>query len=432
MQSFVKQFSRCRVLVIGDVMLDEYLSGEASRLSPEAPVPILRVQDARYVLGGAGNTAANLVSLGSRVTLLGLVGRDTSGDRLARSAASSGIELLVLDDGRATSRKTRVVGQQQQMVRLDYEDTRPLDKATESRALDMVLSRLPDVDVMIISDYSKGLLTEGLSQGIISAAKRHNKPVVIDPRPNHGPYYRHGDYLTPNWKECLGLLGRNDMPITPETIEDAGRSLAQLLDANIVLTLGPQGIAFCSRDLKERFHMPTVAREVFDVSGAGDTVVAAFALSRAVGASHEEALSIANQAAGIVVAKFGTATVSQRELMHTGGSPGGAPQTGLVERDQLPELAASLRELRKRIVTVNGSFDLLHAGHLHILREARAQGDVLVVGLNSDASVKRYKGPDRPLIPQAQRAELLLALRLVDYVHIFDEDDPIAFIEAVR
>jgi D-beta-D-heptose 7-phosphate kinase / D-beta-D-heptose 1-phosphate adenosyltransferase len=427
MQDVVSRFSQCRALVIGDVMLDEYLSGEASRLSPEAPVPILRVLESRYVLGGAGNTAANLVSLGARVTMLCLLGRDMTGDRLARGAAGLGIELVTLDDGRPTPRKTRVVGQQQQMVRLDYEDTHPIDSATEAKALHEATARIAACDIVILPDYSKGLLTEALTQGIIKAAHRLNRPVVIDPRPNHGKYYVDCDYLTPNWKECLGLLGRPEVPATPEAIDDAGRTLAKKLNANIVLTLGPQGIAFCSRDQQERFHLPTVAREVFDVSGAGDTVVAAFALARASGASHEQALAIANHAAGIVVAKFGTATVTATELLQSR-----AARRGLVVRSGLPELSVSLKGQGKRVVTINGSFDLFHAGHLYILQQAREQGDVLIVGLNSDASVKRYKGPDRPLVTEVERADLLLGLRCVDYVHIFDEADPIAFLDAVR
>jgi D-beta-D-heptose 7-phosphate kinase/D-beta-D-heptose 1-phosphate adenosyltransferase len=426
MHDVVSKFSQCRALVIGDVMLDEYLSGEASRLSPEAPVPILRVLESRYVLGGAGNTAANLVSLGARVTMLCLLGRDTTGDRLARRAAGLGIEMVPLDDGRPTPRKTRVVGHQQQMVRLDYEDTRPIDAAMEAKVLAEATARIGACDIVILPDYSKGLLTEALTQGIIKAARRL-KPVVIDPRPNHGQYYVGCDYLTPNWKECLGLLGRPEAPATAGAIDDAGRSLAKQLNANIVLTLGPQGIAFFGRDQQERFHLPTVAREVFDVSGAGDTVVAAFSLARASGASHEQALAIANHAAGIVIGKFGTATVTATELLQSRDA-----RRGLVVRSGLPELSVSLKGMGKRIVTINGSFDLFHAGHLYILQQAREQGDVLIVGLNSDASVKRYKGSNRPLVPEAERADLLLGLRCVDYVHIFDEADPIAFLEAVR
>jgi D-beta-D-heptose 7-phosphate kinase / D-beta-D-heptose 1-phosphate adenosyltransferase len=427
MQQFVRKFPHCHVLVVGDIMLDEYLAGDCSRLSPEAPVPILRVQQSRDVLGGAGNTAANLVSLGSRVTLVGLVGSDPAGLQVARRAADLGIDLVALDDGRSTLRKTRVVGQQQQMMRLDYEDTHPLDSATEEMALREVSSRLGAVDVVIISDYAKGLLSEGLCQRIMAEARRRNRCVVVDPRPDHAAFYRHCDYVTPNWRECLGLLGRTERSATPDAIDEAAASLAALLDTNVVLTLGAMGVAFCSRDQQERFHVPTLAREVYDVSGAGDTVVAAFSLARAVGASHADAVALANRAAGIVVGKFGTATLTAHELVQAE-----AASNGLVERDDLAGLAASLRGIQKRVVTINGSFDLLHAGHLYILTEARKQGDALIVGLNSDASVRRNKGPDRPLVPQVQRAEMLLALRVVDYVHIFDESDPIAFLEVVK
>lgn len=427
MRDIVTKFAACRALVLGDVILDEYLSGDCSRISPEAPVPILQVRESRHVLGGAGNTAANIVALGGRVTLVGLVGRDLAGDRLARTAAGMGIELLAIDDGRATMRKTRVVGQTQQLVRLDYEQTHPLGAESTTRVLSLVGERLPLVNVVIVSDYAKGMVTQALCQEVIRLARRERVPVLIDPRPQHGGFYASCDYITPNWKECLALLGDPEHPASEESIADAGRRLSLALDTNVILTLGAQGIAFFSRGEHGHLHMPTQAREVFDVSGAGDTVAATFAMAVAVGASHPDALALANRAAGIVVGKFGTATVSSSELLDAEQDT-----NRLVSREALAPLASSLRAAGKRIVTINGSFDLLHAGHLHILREASRQGDVLIVGLNSDASIRSYKGAHRPLIPERHRAELLLALRFVEYVHVFDETDPIAFLEAVR
>jgi D-beta-D-heptose 7-phosphate kinase / D-beta-D-heptose 1-phosphate adenosyltransferase len=427
MRDIVHKFRNCRVLVVGDVMLDEYLEGECSRISPEAPVPVLHVRVSRHALGGAGNTAANVVTLGGGVTLLGLIGRDEAGDRVAQTAAALGIELIALDDGRPTLRKTRVVGQAQQLVRLDYEDTRPLEGPPASRLMSAFRERLSRADIVILSDYAKGLLTKATCQQMIEQARLAGVPILVDPRPQHRDFYAHCDYVTPNWRECLGLLGVPDHPAAPDAVERAGRALAERLDASVVLTLGPQGLAFFARGGAEPMYLPTDAREVYDVSGAGDTVAATFALALAAGATHHDALTLANRAAGIVVGKFGTATVTQAELLHTG-----EPAARLVSRDALAGLAATLRGAGKRIVTVNGSFDLLHAGHLHILQEASAQGDVLIVGLNSDASVRRYKGPARPLIPERERAALLLALRVVDYVHVFDEPDPVAFLEEVR
>jgi D-beta-D-heptose 7-phosphate kinase / D-beta-D-heptose 1-phosphate adenosyltransferase len=427
MRELLARFRNCRVLVVGDLMLDEYLSGECSRISPEAPVPVVQVRESKHVLGGAGNTAANIVALGGRVTLVGLLGRDQAGDRLARTAAGLGIELIGLEDGRPTLRKTRVVGQTQQLVRLDYEDTRPIEAPAATRLLDACRERVPLADAVVVSDYAKGLLTHSLCQELIHQARRARVPILVDPRPQHRTFYEHCDYVTPNWKECLGLLGEPEHPATDEHVTRAGRALAERLDCSVVLTLGAQGLAFFPRDGGEAMHLPTDAKEVYDVSGAGDTVAATFALARAAGATHHDALDLANRAAGIVVGKFGTATVTPAELLET--DPPGAR---LVGRDGLAALARSLRAAGKRIVTINGSFDLLHAGHLHIIREASRQGDALIVGLNSDASVRRYKGPSRPLIAEGYRAELLLALRFVDYVHVFDEPDPIAFLEEVR
>jgi D-beta-D-heptose 7-phosphate kinase/D-beta-D-heptose 1-phosphate adenosyltransferase len=232
--------------------------------------------------------------------------------------------------------------------------------------------------------------------------------------------------MTPNWKESRGLLGLPDAKSSPAEIDAVARALSAQLDTNVVLTLGPDGIAFCSRGGGERFGMPTMAKEVFDVSGAGDTVVAALALALASGADHQTAVGIANRAASVVVGKFGTATVTPEEMLED------TDALRLVPRRGLAPLAATLRARGRRIVTINGSFDLLHGGHLHILSEARRQGDVLIVGLNSDASVRGYKGPTRPIVPERRRAEMLLALRMVDYVHIFDEPDPIAFLKEVQ
>ena len=427
MQDVVSRFSQCRALVIGDVMLDEYLSGEASRLSPEAPVPILRVLDSTYVLGGAGNTAANLVSLGARVTMLCLLGRDMTGDRLARRAAGLGIELVTLDDGRPTPRKTRVVGQQQQMVRLDYEDTHPIDAATEAKALAEATSRIAACDIVILPDYSKGLLTEALTQGIIKAAHRLNKPVVIDPRPNHGKYYVDCDYLTPNWKECLGLLGRPRCRPTPEAIDDAGRSLARKLNANVVLTLGPSG----HRLLQPRRAgaLPSAdrrARSVRRERRRRHRRRGLLARARVRGVDEQPPRH-----------RQSSRRHRRRQVRHGDGD---------ARRDAAePRAAARARRAigtaravgvaeghGQALVTINGSFDLLHAGHLYILQQAREQGDVADRRPQQRRVGEALQGPGSSARAGTERADLLLGLRCVDYVHIFDEADPIAFLEAVR
>jgi D-beta-D-heptose 7-phosphate kinase/D-beta-D-heptose 1-phosphate adenosyltransferase len=423
----MSRFGATRVLVLGDAIVDEYLSGDCSRLSPEAPVPVLRVTALRQTLGGAANTAANITSLGGHAQLIALTGADAAGERIADLCQQSGIDLIPVRDGRSTLRKARVVGQHQQLVRLDFEESREIDPETEGRVMDLARERLSTCDVVVLSDYAKGLLTRRLCQQIISDAHALGKFVIADPRPEHREYYLHCDYLTPNWKESQGLLRQPEEPATTDRVEAAGLALVAALDTNLLLTLGPLGMSFFGRDGREHFSVPTEAREVFDVSGAGDTVVATFALARGADASHAEAVALANRAAGIVVGKLGTATVTRQELF--GPHAEGSRQ---ITRRELAPLAAALRAKGKRIVTINGSFDLLHAGHLHILREASRQGDVLIVGLNSDASVRSYKGPNRPVVPEAQRAEMLLALRAVDYVHIFNEPVPMSFLEEVK
>jgi len=424
--SVVSAFSDRRVLVLGDAILDEYISGDCSRISPEAPVPVVRIQNIRHVLGGAGNTAANIAALGGQTTLIALVGQDEAGEKLAACARAAGVDLRPVASALPTLRKTRVVGQHQQIVRLDYEDVRAPDAQTAEALVWLFDQLVPGCDIVVISDYAKGFLSRELAQQLIARAHTAGKRVIVDPRPQHRDYYTGCDYVTPNWRESRGMLGLPDAEVSADGARAVARELAATLSANVVLTLGAEGISFCNRTGDEQFAMPTMAREVFDVSGAGDTVVATLALALASGADHAQAVALANKAASIVVGKFGTATVTVDELL------GDRDTVRLVPRESLRGLATTLRAKGKRLVTINGSFDVLHAGHLYILNEARRQGDVLIVGVNSDASVRAYKGPSRPVVTERQRAEMLLALRTVDFVHIFDETDPIAFLNELR
>jgi D-beta-D-heptose 7-phosphate kinase/D-beta-D-heptose 1-phosphate adenosyltransferase len=418
---YVSEFKHRRVLVLGDAILDEYLFGDCGRISPEAPVPVLKVSAFKRALGGAANTAANIVSLGGQASLIALVGNDDAGRVLRRCASDAGIDLLAIDHGQRTLQKVRVVARQQQIVRLDYEDVR--STPNESEILRLFDERIGESDIVIISDYAKGFLSESLGCAIIERAHQAGRQVIVDPRPQNRDFYNGCDYLTPNWRESRALLGLPDADATEDNVNVVARALASSLATNVVLTLGPQGILFCSRNGTEQFALPTLAKEVFDVSGAGDTVVAAFALARASGADHPKAVALANKAASIVVGKFGTATVTAGELLQD------TDAARLIPRDALGPLAATLRAKNKRIVTINGTFDILHNGHLYILNEARQLGDVLIVGVNSDSSVKLCKGSARPIVSERHRAEMLLALRAVDYVHIFDEADPIAFLK---
>jgi D-beta-D-heptose 7-phosphate kinase/D-beta-D-heptose 1-phosphate adenosyltransferase len=415
------------ILIVGDLMLDEYLEGDSSRVSPEAPVPILRFTGQRSVPGGAANTAANVVALGGRASLVGVIGHDVAGTELANACAARGITLAAVQDGRLTTRKVRVLGQRQQLLRVDYEAATSVEGATEARLLEECGREIDRVSAVVISDYAKGVVTARLCRQVVAMARSAGKAVIIDPRPQHAPFYAGCDYLTPNWKEARALLGWPDAAVSDEEIDRTGRAVAERFGCGAVLTLGPRGIGLFPRDGGAPFVDAAAAREVFDVSGAGDTVVAAFALATAAGAPATERVVFANRAAAIVVGKHGTATASPQEMLAAGDD-----EPRLVRRDDLARLGAALRAGGKRIVTLNGSFDLLHAGHLHILKQAKQQGDVLIVGLNSDSSVRTNKGPKRPIVPEARRAEMLLAIRYVDYVHIFDEPVPMAFIAAVR
>lgn len=424
--ALLSRFPTRRVLVIGDVILDEYVSGDCSRLSPEAPVPVVTVSSSREVLGGAANTAANVAALGGRAVLVGGVGRDDAGARLLALATRLGIETVPVVDARPTVRKVRVLGQQRQLLRMDYESAASRTAPDDYEVLALVRERLADCDIVVVSDYAKGFLTRELVQHVIAAAHDAGRAVVVDPRPQHAAFYAGCDVLTPNWRESLGLLGIPDAGAAPDRSIDIGRQLAARFGCQVLLTLGARGMQYFGRDGTLVYDEPTQAREVFDVSGAGDTVVAALALALAAGSDAADAVALANRAAGIVVGKLGTATVSPGELLPE------VAAARLVARADLAALATRLRAEGKRVVTVNGSFDLLHAGHLHILREARGQGDVLIVGVNSDRSVREYKGATRPIVGEADRAAMLLALKDVDYVHVFDETVPMPFLDEVR
>ena len=422
----VSEFQRCHVLVLGDAILDEYILGECGRISPEAPVPILKVSASRHVPGGAANTAANIVALGGRATLIASIGRDDAGATLRRRATEAGIGVLAVNRGTATLRKTRVVGQNQQIVRLDYEDAPAPDPQTDAELFSLFDASLGACDIVVVSDYAKGLLSPSLAQAILRRARRAGRRVIVDPRPQNRDCYAGCDYLTPNWKESLALLNLPEADPTPDEAARVARALASALETNVVLTLGSQGIRFCNQTATEEFALRTTAREVFDVSGAGDTVAAAFALSLAAGADHATAVAIANRAAGVVVGKFGTAIVTAEEILQQ------TDALRLVPRHALADLATTLRVKGKRLVAVTGSFDILRSSHLRMLSDARHKGDVLIIGLSGDARERALAGSGRPIVPERQRADMLLALRIVDYVHIFDEPDPTAFLEEIN
>src|SRR5262245_8510453 len=405
-----------RIFVLGDLILDKYVWGSVSRISPEAPVPVVHVKGEEYRPGGASNVVTNLAALGARVATGGIVGKDEQGAQLLRLLRAQGDVAAVLRDAaKPTPLKTRMLAHHQQMLRVDQERVEPIPAATQSRLLAAALRQSARADLAIISDYSKGTLPPELCQKFI---RRAGCPVLVGLKSHDHRKYANATGASLNRSE-LRLLTHED-----EVDRGARKLLKQLSLRFLVVTLGEKGMRVISRD-EPPITLPAVAREVFDVTGAGDTALAAFGVAYASGLSLEECAILSNAAAGIVVGKIGTETVTREELIADG------------HRKVLP-LPALLRALQgerkrgRRVVFTNGCFDLIHAGHASALEFARSRGDVLVVGLNSDASVRGLKGAGRPLVPQGDRARLLAAFEAVDYVVVFEQATPAELVKRVR
>ncbi len=432
MAQIFKELGSVRALVVGDLMIDEYLWGRTERISPEAPVQVVDVLREDLRLGGAGNVIHNLVALGVQVEVASVLGDDEDGRRIAEilREKSVGSEGLVLAADRTTTRKTRILASNQQMMRIDRESRQFISSEQEDLLAAHIRTALPDCQIVLLSDYNKGVLGSGLLAKIIAAGREMGVPVVVDPKGSDFSKYRGATLLTPNRKEAQGATG---MAITDDaTLRLAGRKLREELDLDaLVLTRSEEGMTLFFRDGREQ-HLPTEAREVFDVSGAGDTVLAFLGVGLASGLTLEEAARLANLAAGVVVGKVGTSTVSSEELLAVISRQQGEPDRKIRSRDNLAVLLESERERGRTVVFTNGCFDLLHVGHVKYLQKARQLGDLLVLGLNSDASIRRLKGPNRPLIGEEERSHILAALDCVDYVVVFDEDTPLELIKGLR
>ena len=431
-ESLFMQARQLRLLVVGDLILDEYLWGKAERISPEAPVQVVDVSREELRLGGAGNVANNLLALGCRVAVASVVGEDDNGLLLRRLLAGNGVEVtgIVSDPGRQTSRKSRVVAAHQQIVRIDRESRHPVSPETEARLIAYLREQAPAYQVILVSDYLKGVLTAGVLEALLALRREHGIPVVVDPKGSDYARYRGATLLTPNRREAEVATG---IRISGEEgLSEAATRLMTLAGLEALLvTRSEEGMSLF-RPGTEPLHIPTVAREVFDVTGAGDTVLAVLGLALAGGFGLAEAALLANVAAGIAVSKLGTSTVSPEEVVAEVGRGHRDSEAKLKNRDVLAALVARERERGRKVVFTNGCFDLLHAGHVKYLQKARSLGDLLVLGLNSDASVRRLKGESRPLIAEEERAHLLAALDCIDYVVIFDEETPLELIKALR
>lgn len=424
------------VLCIGDLMLDEFVYGEVSRISPEAPAPVIAVQRSESNIGGAGNVARNIASLGARCIFVGLIGDDEVGAKLkARLLSESLIEsVLICDTERPTTRKVRFVSEHfsTHMLRADWEQASPASADIEQKLIDAILPQLSRADIVLLSDYAKGVLTPRVIRHVIDAARKLGKRVIVDPKSANFAIYRGATLLTPNRKEFAEAT--RSCADTEMSITAAAQDAIQLTDCEAMLvTQGEHGMTLVPRK-GEAIHVPAYPVKVCDVSGAGDTVAAALALTLAAGADWETTLRMANAAAAVAVGKKGTASVTLVELRRKI-----LPHAFLAAEEKIvaaaDDLAEHLMDWRKqglRVGFTNGCFDILHPGHVKVLTAARGACDRLIVGLNSDASVKRLKGEGRPVQDVRARAEVLAALEAVDLVAIFEEDTPIKLITRIK
>lgn len=418
-------FSGTSVLIIGDVMLDRYHFGTVSRISPEAPVPVVNVKRMTQTLGGAGNVANNIAHLEADAAVIGTCGNDADGEILRTMLGDIKTKYSLIDTGRPTTTKLRVIGDKQQIVRLDFEDNVTISDKLADEVLDKISQEIKSCSAVVISDYGKGFCSFKMCEEVIRLARNLNLPVVVDPKGNDWRKYACATTITPNVKELGEAVGRNVENSDEEVVLAAREVISKTRVDYLVVTRSEKGISIIWKD--EHMHIPTEAREVFDVSGAGDTVVASLALCLGKGFGISEAVKVANKSAGIVVSKVGTAPVLLSEL--NGALSGNSK---ILDEAGLLNVIEKARAMKRRIVFTNGCFDILHKGHVTYLRKASAMGDLLVLGLNSDGSVKRLKGENRPVNSEMDRAEVLAALEFIDYIKVFEEDTPYELIKKIQ
>lgn len=438
--SVLDRFSELNVVCIGDLMLDRFVYGDASRISPEAPIPVVRQSRVLETLGGVGNAARNLRELGANVTMIAVAGVDMAASDVRERMSEAGMSdaHIFADPNRRTSEKIRIIARQQQMLRLDAEDTDAISAELETRVCAGVTEALANAHAVILSDYGKGVLTGAVISHIIQTAKSLNIPVLVDPKGSDYTIYKGATLVTPNMAELSLATGYKPKEGDMGFVE-AARALAQkcALDA-VVVTRSKDGMSVIETGEDAVTHLPAQAREVYDVSGAGDTVIAVLALGLAAGLSLPEAAVLANAAGGVVVAKLGTATLNRHELataLALGADKG--KHGKIMGWGEAEALVHDWKARGLTVVTTNGAYDIIHEGHVTLLEQAKALGDRLVVLLNSDDSIKRYKSPTRPLNPQSARCKVMAAIGVVDAVVVFghdaDEDDkPLKILELLK
>ena len=420
-----------KILVIGDLMIDHYLWGKCERISPEAPVQIVNIDKESSVLGGAGNVINNLRALGSRVDVLSVVGDDYVANELKALLENIKVQsnMLIIEQNRKTSKKSRLIASQQQVLRYDNESIEDISSASEKEIINKLSANISNYDVVILSDYGKGVLTTKLTQEIISISNKNKVKVFVDPKGKDYSKYKGAYTLTPNKKEAIEAS--NILINDNESLEKAIKKLKEECELEVsLITLSESGIAIFDDNLRIK---PTVAREVYDVTGAGDTVIASIAFAIANHMKIDDAIQFANLAAGVVVGKIGSATASLDEIYEYESSLNKSNSSSHIKSfEEIEILAKKLHDKGKKIIFTNGCFDILHAGHVKYLEEAKSYGDVLILGLNADSSVRKLKGPTRPINNQDDRAYILASLESVDYVVIFEEETPYELIKLIQ
>jgi D-beta-D-heptose 7-phosphate kinase/D-beta-D-heptose 1-phosphate adenosyltransferase len=422
-----------KVLVVGDLMIDHYLWGSCSRISPEAPVQVIDIQRETTVLGGAGNVVNNLLAFGASVDVGSVIGQDEVGMELRQMLrkAGAGTTLLQTQENRNTSKKSRIIAANQQVVRYDKESKDDIAKESEAQLLDKIADVIADYELVFLSDYNKGVLTHTLTQGIIKLANQYKIKVLIDPKGTDYTKYTGAYLLTPNKKEA-SLASKIDIK-DDASLERVGFTLKTQCNLTYsLITLSEEGIALF--DDKQMHKIPTKAKAVYDVTGAGDTVLASLGFAIANGLEMSDACNFANYAAAVVISKVGSATTTLSEIEEyiNAYSTDFDRDSAIRTREEMAITTEDLRKRNKKIVFTNGVFDVLHLGHVKYLETAKGFGDILIVGVNADASVKRLKGEERPINPEYDRAYLLASLNAVDFVVIFEEDTPYELIKALK
>jgi D-beta-D-heptose 7-phosphate kinase / D-beta-D-heptose 1-phosphate adenosyltransferase len=420
-----------KILVIGDLIIDHYLWGSSKRISPEAPVPVVNIDSKSIVLGGAGNVINNLNSLGAKVDVISVIGECTASAELKNLLTEINVSTqnLIIQKDRITSKKSRVISVQQQVARFDLESTEEIDNKTQIAILKAFKKIVNNYDVVLLSDYGKGLLTYNLTKSIINIANKNEKKILVDPKGLDYSKYKGAYLLTPNKKEASEATN-----IMIKDLDSLTKAILKLKNqCNLtysLITLSEEGVAIYDKELK--IH-PTLSQEVFDVTGAGDTVLASLGFALSCNNDIDSAVKFANLASGVVVGKIGSATASINEIINYESSLNKSSSDEHIKTwSEISSIVKELKNKDRKIIFTNGCFDILHVGHVKYLEKTKSFGDILILGLNSDESVRRLKGRNRPINSQDDRAYILASLEVIDYVVIFDDDTPYKLIKSIQ